>query len=439
MKRSLALSFALLFSLTYLRGEMKHARHLNLGGPTMFLNYSAGDLLQVPKGTWPGWQPGGALRGKVAVVEFLSIKSGDCLREIPFLNGLADSLDPAKVQFVAVDEDSSGLIKKYLENHPINAWIISDRGAFNAREWGVGPLPTIFVIDTKGSVALMIVHPEHLRREALLQLANGEKVALENETDAKADAETGKLISDAQQAQARYDSRADPQFSISITPTDPATWNAPMPWTPGPLPGGGRHKYIMMRNATSEQILLALGIKPGRLKTNGFLPEGRYDFEILAPSLDDPKLKAVVDQAIELNCGVKLERHTSLEKVYVLKGTKKSRLLPYLPGNWQSVDSSYTVGSNYVTGLAQLELTDATADDIADGLEGVLDRPVLNETGLSGDVSATVPVAPNDFRSVRDALEKNTGLTLEPAKRPVETITLTANPTPASDSAELSR
>lgn len=427
MKRSLALSFALLFSLACLRGEMKHARYLRLGGPTMFLNYSAGDLLQVPKGTWPGWQPGGALRGKVAVVEFLSIKSGDCLREIPFLNGLSDSLDPAKVQFVAVDEDGLGLIQKYLERHPINAWIISDSGAFNAREWGVGPLPTIFVIDTKGNVALITVHPEHLRRDTLLQLANGEKVAPESEADAKADAETGKLILDAQQAQARYDSRADPQFSISITPADRATLNMPIP--------GGRRNFALVRDATPDQILhVALGIKPDHLKINGVLPEGKYDFELQALSLNDPRLKPVVDQAIELNCGVRIERHTSLEKVYVLKGTKKSRLLPYLPGSYpRARDSSHFLGSNYVTGLDQLELTDATADDIADSLEEALDRPVVNETGLSGDVSATVPLVPNDFRSIRDALEKSAGLTLVPAKRPMETVTLTANPeTPAN-------
>lgn len=420
MKRSLALAFNLLFSLTCLHSQMKSADYATLGRPAPWLTFDTEDVLQAPKGVRPDWnEPYSGLRGKVVVLEFLCTWSADCTREIPFLNSMADSLDPSEVQFVIVDEETPGWMQKYLENHSINAWIVPDPTGRNASHWGVGPLPTIFVVDTKGNVALMTLHPEHLRRDALLRLANGENIALESEADAKADAKTWQAIKDAQQAQARYDSTVEPRFSISITPGPPTAY----PALPGAVAHGGNH-FVSVSGATPDNLLIyAFGLQRDQVTVNGVLPQTSYDLTLRAPSLDDPRLVPVVDQAIEFNCGVKIDRHTSLRDVYVLKATDKARFLPtpHIPHDVGD-HFSYTMGSMRL-GFAQ-----ASIDSVAEGLGQVLDRPVLNESGVSGLVSANLTFVATDYEPVKDALEKSTGFTLIPAKRPIETIALTPNP-----------
>ncbi len=68
----------------------------------------------------------------------------------------------------------------------------------------------------------------------------------------------------------------------------------------------------------------------------------------------------------------------------------------------------------------------------AEALEHVFGTPVIDESGLSGKANATVPIAPKDLAATKEALEKQLGLTLTPARRPVETLVLS----PAHESAK---
>jgi thiol-disulfide isomerase/thioredoxin len=402
---------------------MKDAEAPTLGRRAPWLIYTNADLLQAPPGAQPNWR---SLHDKVVVVEFLCTWSSDCVAEIPALNRLADSLDTSKVQFIAVDEDNPGYLQAYLAKHPITGWIIPDSSRLNGRSWGVGPLPTIFVIDTEGNVVLMTLHPEHIRRDALLTLANGENVALESDADAKADAETWQAIKDAQQAQARYDSTAEPRFSISITPGPPAAY----PGSPGAVAHGG-NQFVSVSGATPDNLLIyTFGIQPDQVKINGALPKTGYNLSLRAPSLDDPRLVPVVDQAIEFNCGVKIERHTSTQDVYVLKAMDHARLQ-------QGLELPHGLGGqySYTFGSMRLEFSDAGPGIMAEGLEQVLNRPVVNESGVEGNVTAILTFPATDFDAVRSALEKSTGFTLIPAKRPIESITITPNPLSSPPSA----
>jgi uncharacterized protein (TIGR03435 family) len=67
---------------------------------------------------------------------------------------------------------------------------------------------------------------------------------------------------------------------------------------------------------------------------------------------------------------------------------------------------------------------DGTADEFCHTLEGTLDRPVVNETGLKGEFQFRIDDskgAENDFlERLRDQL----GLVITPAQRSVETLVL---------------
>ncbi len=405
MKR-LPVLFYLLFPLAVLHGQIHDLIVPRLSAP--WLLFTTSDLLQAPKNAKLDWQ---SLRGKVVVVEFLCTWSSACVEEIPPLNSLADSLDASNVQFIAVDEDNPGFLQAYLEKHPIRGWVVPDPSRSNGKNWGVGPLPTIFIIDTKGNVVLMTLRPEHLLRESLLKLANGEQVALESDADAKADAETWEIIRTAQQAQALYDSSVPPVFSISITPGEANQGSG--------IAGDGHNSFAFINMPPDQLLIHALGIQPGQVKINGVLPKGGYNLMLHAPSLGSRQLKLIVDSAVEFVCGVRIERHTTVQDVYILKATDKAKLLPRRMNIIDFGQYRYSFGSN------QLQLRRASVDDLADGLEEVLNKPVLNESGLSVDVTAIVQFVATDFEPFRGALEASTGFTLMPARRPIETITIT--------------
>lgn len=50
--------------------------------------------------------------------------------------------------------------------------------------------------------------------------------------------------------------------------------------------------------------------------------------------------------------------------------------------------------------------------------------PVVNETSLKGQATSSLKILPKDLASANEALGKELGLTLVPAERPIDTLTL---------------
>jgi uncharacterized protein (TIGR03435 family) len=78
-----------------------------------------------------------------------------------------------------------------------------------------------------------------------------------------------------------------------------------------------------------------------------------------------------------------------------------------------------------------LQCLNANPDQLAGALEDVLGVPVVNETGLTGTLMLKLSIAPKDPASANTALT-TIGLALVQAKRPIETVTVSAAPAPAS-------
>ena len=62
------------------------------------------------------------LRGQVVVLEFWATWCGPCVAEIPHLNQLADAF-AGKVQFIAIDDETSAMVRKFMTTHPMHSWI----------------------------------------------------------------------------------------------------------------------------------------------------------------------------------------------------------------------------------------------------------------------------------------------------------------------------
>ena len=58
--------------------------------------------MQAPAGSKADWA---SLKGKVVVLEFWATWCSPCVASLPHLNQLVESLDPAKFQFISIDDE----------------------------------------------------------------------------------------------------------------------------------------------------------------------------------------------------------------------------------------------------------------------------------------------------------------------------------------------
>ena len=97
-------------------------------------------------------------RGQVLIVSFWATWCVPCRKELPSLARTADLLRNHGVRVVAINvgEDSSD-IKRFLAGTPINLLFLPDQKSRVATAWEVSALPTAFVIDKQGRVAIRVI------------------------------------------------------------------------------------------------------------------------------------------------------------------------------------------------------------------------------------------------------------------------------------------
>ena len=412
MKSPIAALLCLLFSAGSAPGQLMPKP----GSSAPSLSYT--QLLQAPEGTKVDWR---SLRGRVVVLEFWATWCAPCVAEIPVLNRLADSIDSRKVQFIAVDDEDPAVVQAFLKKKPIHGWIMLDTSGAIYKRFGVLARPATIVVDTESHVVSTSVRPERLQRVGLLQLAKGKPAAIEAKSDPTTDAAMQAAVAQAMDVQTgKKESAVDPLFELSVTPGDATQMTHVF------LRGVGQ---LDVMNATPDTLLVyGLRVPAGRVKVNGDLAKTAYSLHLHAPSTDSTQLADAIEIAIQSACGLKIERRTAIQDVYLLQALDKAKPL--------KLSSSDHGGFGfYDKKMQQMQLMNASMDQVAEALEESLGTPVLNESGISGELMASFPLPSRNFAAVKSALEKNTGLTLVPAKRPVETFTLTPKPNPETPTA----
>jgi len=100
------------------------------------------------------------LRGKVVLVNFWAAWCPPCRREMPSMQRLYQSLPRERFEILAVnvgeDDDTVFAFTGTLEPSP-SFPLLLDRDSQTLRKWPVKGLPTSFVIDKQGRVALRAV------------------------------------------------------------------------------------------------------------------------------------------------------------------------------------------------------------------------------------------------------------------------------------------
>jgi uncharacterized protein (TIGR03435 family) len=73
----------------------------------------------------------------------------------------------------------------------------------------------------------------------------------------------------------------------------------------------------------------------------------------------------------------------------------------------------------------KLTLVNRSIDDLAKSLEGGLEVPIVNETGIEGKYDAELEFPAKDVEAAKAALLKTLGLELIEAERPIQMLEVT--------------
>jgi uncharacterized protein (TIGR03435 family) len=278
------------------------------------------------------------------------------------------------------------MVETFLKKRPIQGWIGLVKGDKLSRSYGVEGIPDTFLIDPAGRIAANLF-PDMLRPEMIEDLIAGRPV----------------------KAPAR------PYFDFTIKRTGDSGGPAPLADlilrpSAGASSGmsSGRGKLVMQGGERRWFFSFVYQVPMYRVIGEGVADPARYDLSVSLPGASSA---AVNSLARELLCAAfKVTAGREMRDADVL-------ILTAPGGKPAGLKESDAVRSGWNTGNGKLQMTNGGMSELAAAMEGVLQKPVVNETGLGGRYDITLNYENPD--SLLDAVRK-LGLAIEPARRPIE-------------------
>lgn len=360
-----------------------HASDIHVGAPPPPLSLDR--VLQAPQGTEVSWP---ALRGKVVVLEFWATWCGPCVAEIPHLNQLADDF-AGKVQFISVDDEADGVVKKFLVSHPMHTWIGLDAVGTTFKSFNVESRPKTIVIDATGQIA-KIGAPQDVT-PALLSMV------LKSTIPPKAEAS----LSAASKALS-----VPSAFTASLVPSV----------SEESILMASDNGIVQTRNAKATDLLgLVYGTTAPQMILKASLPKQEFDLKVVAPGVKEDTLLKISADIVAASLHIHPHWEDMKRPVYIL--VADSTATGKLP------ISTNTHGGYMILQNGKLEDVKVSMASISAQLGVILGVPVLNETNLDGryDISLSLPTTTID--TISEQLLQ-LGLHLQETRRTVHSLVI---------------
>ncbi|MFY9855757.1 MAG: redoxin domain-containing protein [Terracidiphilus sp.] len=343
-------------------------------------------LLQAPAGARAN---SASLKGKVVVLEFWATWCSPCVASLPHLNQLVQSLDPAKFQFISIDDEDPKAVQTFLTRKKMSGWVGVDTSGAVFAWYGVKSRPTTIIVDGNGKI-VAATEIDSVSAADLQAVAEGKSVTFKPAEEIV----TSSGVSAA-------DSATHPLFAVSLSKAAP---DAKYSQVNHPPTGTD-----FLGIDADSLIATAFDIFENRYALKGALPDGLYDLRMNFVDAPHTVTASVVQQAVLSALHLQVQPKTVTRNAYVLRATDASKKLLSPSASTRKVKRGYWHGV-YI-------LMNGTMDDLAYVLATGLENPVVNETGVEGTFDARFKVAGGDLDSLNAVLKEKLGLELVPGNQ----------------------
>lgn len=342
--------------------------------------------------------PGGApitlesLRGKVVVVAFWSTHCPTCPTVLPQLNRLAEAFRGQPVVFLSVLNEPEADVRAFLQKTPVNTWIALDTDVSITNDWFIPGVPMVAVVNAKG-VLVAKSHPKNVNEAQIRDALAGRtiKAPLPPLPDGFLDNTPATQM---------------PMLEAMIRPADAnAGWGRS-------LAGG-----VRLRGHTLREILgTAWRVDPQLIVSSTLLLDAKYDVTVVPPEGREqeaiPMLRRLLEETFQL--AARMEERP-VRALALKAGGGGAKLA-------QPTSARYEGMVNVETG--QIIFKNSQMANVGAAIYFALgaEKPVLDETGLTGAYDVSLNWSPGDAESVKKNVREQLGLELEPVERTLKVL-----------------
>lgn len=337
-------------------------------------------LLQAPSGAKADWV---SLKGKVVVLEFWATWCSPCVAGLPRFNQLVDSADPAKFQFISIDDEDPKAVQNFLTKKKLSGWVGIDTLGRVFKSYGITSRPTAVIVNGNGRI-VAVTEIDSVGEADLRAVAAGKSVAFKPAME----------ITEA--GSPSTPSAARSLFSVSVSRATPGTKTAVVNHPPTGTDFIGDDADSLLTNV--------FNVFGNRYVLKGELPDGRYDLHTNFVDVPQAASTQVVQQAVLAALHLQMQSKTFTRPAYILRATNESKKLLS-----PSASTHTAKRGAWHNGFI---LMNGTMDDLAYVLATGLENPVINQTGIDGTYDVRFRADGEDIESVNAALRKTLGLEL---------------------------
>ena len=329
-----------------------------------------------------------ALSGKAVVLEFWATWCGPCVAAIPHLNELADRFAGRPIQFLSVTDEEASVIEPFLKARPIHGWVGFDRARRMWNAYGFDGIPFTVLIDAGGKVA-GITHPNGLTPEVLEDLLAGRPLKV-----------SAPIPVDMSIPRASVENGPAPLLDIIVRPS--STTN------PAVKSGPGIHQWKAWR--LRDLLSTVYDVSESFVEGDAADDPTRYDVSVIGPRKQDEALRKTLPALLAVAFQVDVRRETRQKNGWVLSA-------PH--GKPELFKEAASPGRSTTWGNGQIRVVGGTLEQLAGMAQSMLDKPVVDRTGIAGRFDFDLDYDQSRPESFLDALRK-CGFALEPASLPID-------------------
>ena len=358
-------------------------------------------LLQAPQNAQATLK---ALQGKVVVLELWATWCGPCIPAMDHLSKLAKKFEDRPVQIIAITSEEQKDVVRFLKHKPARMWVglDGDNSVFGAFQ--PITIPHTIVINRSGKIAA-ITSPKEVTEQVIEDLLAEKAIALPLKASGYAKDETEEAF---EQMQMKLDSRT--LFKAVFRPSDSTKgWGRRYPADDPQFPsrrfsGDGIWPLGLLASAYE--------IPASRFVDDAALPQSGYFIDVIVPEGKEHLLNPTVQQLLQDGLNIRVDIETREMEVMVLRQIE-GMSTPLKPS--QAEKPYYTFRGPKLTAIKQ------PVNKLVDYLSNATRKPLIDETGLSGEYDFSMDWVMGNKESLHEELRK-LGLELVEGKRRVEML-----------------